>query len=332
MKWIARLVLVVLVACGLLAAAAYWWVDQPMPLTTTPTEVSIEPGMSPQAMANAWVKAGVKADARLLLGWFRWPGQSRKIRAGSYVVKESITPRQLLDKMVRGEEILETVKLLEGWTFKQFRQALAKAPQLRQTLTGLSDADVMKAIGLPGMMPEGRFYPDTYAYSRGVSDTTVLKRAHAMQQQQLEKAWALRASDSPLKTKEDALILASIVEKETGLESDRGKVAGVFNNRLRISMRLQTDPTVIYGLGDAFDGNLRRRDLLADTPYNTYTRMGLPPTPISMPGASSLRAAVKPDSTKALYFVARSDGSGGSIFSETLDAHNRAVNKYQRGQ
>ena len=332
MKWLVRLVLLLVATMTLAAGGAYWWLDQPLRLTQTPVEVSIEPGVSPAGAAQAWTQAGVQANPRWLQEWFRWSGQWRKVRTGTYLVKEAITPRQMLDKMVRGEEILETVTLLEGWTFRQFRQALSKAPQLRQTIATLSDADVMNAVGAPGVLPEGRFYPDTYAYSRGVSDVTVLKRAYATLGQQLDKAWAARSADSPLKSKEEALILASIVEKETGLEADRGKVAAVFNNRLRINMRLQTDPTVIYGLGERFDGNLRRRDLLADTPYNTYTRGGLPPTPIAMPGAPSLRAAVKPDASKALYFVARSDGSGGSVFSESLDAHNRAVNKFQRGQ
>jgi len=183
-------------------------------------------------------------------------------------------------------------------------------------------------VGAPGVPGEGRFFPDTYAYSRGVSDLTVLKRAHRAMQQQLQAAWEARAPDTPLKSADEALVLASIIEKETGLEADRALVAGVFSNRLRIGMLLQTDPTVIYGLGEAFDGNLRKRDLLADTPFNTYTRGGLPPTPIALPGRASLRAAVQPQSTSALYFVARGDGS--SVFSDSLADHNRAVNNYQR--
>jgi UPF0755 protein len=188
----------------------------------------------------------------------------------------------------------------------------------------------MEKLGLPGRHPEGRFYPDTYTFAKGSSDLKVLLRAlHAMDKQ-LAQAWQARAADSPLKTPEDLLILASIVEKETGQASDRPMVASVFSNRLRIGMMLQTDPTVIYGLGERFDGNLRRRDLLADTPWNTYTRHGLPPTPIAMPGKASLLAAAQPASSRALYFVARGDGS--SQFSDNLDAHNRAVNKFQRGQ
>jgi UPF0755 protein len=293
-------------------------------------ELSVEPGTAPREIANAWVQAGVQASPTLLYEWFRWSGQARKIRAGSYEIARGTTPMSLLNKMVRGDESLATVKLLEGWTFKQFRAELAKAEALKPTTAELSDAELMAALGAPGIAPEGRFYPDTYAYSKGSNDLAVLKRAlHAMQKR-LDDAWAQRASDTPLKTADDALALASIVEKETGAAADRGRVAAVFANRLRIGMPLQTDPSVIYGLGEAFDGNLRKRDLQADTPFNTYTRGGLPPTPIAMPGKASLWAAVRPDSSPALYFVARGDGS--SEFSATLAEHNRAVNKFQRGK
>ncbi len=334
MKWFLRLLLTLVVLAAVLAAGTWYaasrWLEQPIPLRDAPVEVSIEPGMSPLSVAQAWVQAGVDENPRLLYEWFRWSGQARNIRAGSYVLEKPTTPRDLLAKMVRGEEVLESVRLTEGLTFKQFRQALSKAPHLKPTTASMSEADLMKAIGAAGVAPEGRFFPDTYAYGRGVSDLAVLKRAYASMQRQLEKAWAGKPAATPLKSIDEALILASIVEKETGLEADRGKVGAVFVNRLRIGMPLQTDPTVIYGLGDAFDGNLRKRDLTTDTPYNTYTRKGLPPTPIAMPGAPSIRAAINPDASKALYFVARGDGSGGSVFSETLDAHNRAVNQFQR--
>ena len=329
--WLVGAVLAVLaLAAGALAGAVAWWLDRPLALAQPVVEVSIERGTSPRAVAQAWVDAGVRTSPEALYQWFRWSGDAPRIRAGSYEVHTGVTPRELLAKMVRGDEVLEAVRLIEGWTFRQFRAALAAAPALRQTITGLSDGDVMAALGSPGKSAEGWFFPDTYLYSRGVSDLTVLRRAHAAMQRHVEAAWAQRAADLPLKSPDEALILASIVEKETGVEADRGKVAGVFVNRLRIGMRLQTDPTVIYGLGEAFDGNLTRRHLETDTPFNTYTRAGLPPTPIAMPGLASLRAAVNPEPTKALYFVARGDGS--SVFSETLDAHNRAVNRYQRGQ
>jgi UPF0755 protein len=236
----------------------------------------------------------------------------------------------LLNKMVRGDETLAVVRIIDGWTFKQVRAELAKADSLKPTTAKMSDGEIMAAIGQPALAPEGRFYPDTYAYSKGSSDVAVLKRAFHAMQKRLDEAWAQRAPDTPLKTVDDALILASIVEKETGAAAERGKVAAVFVNRLRINMPLQTDPTVIYGLGDQFDGNLRKKDLTTDGPYNTYTRTGLPPTPIAMPGKASLLAAVKPEPIKALYFVSR--GNGTSEFSDNLQAHNKAVNQYQRGK
>ena len=314
---------------ALAASTVAWWLQRPLDLAQPSVEVSIEPGTAPREVARMWVQAGVQTSPTWLYEWFRWSGQARRIRAGSYEVGQGTTPRALLDKMVQGDETLETVRIIEGWTVRQMRAELARAAHLRPVTAQLSEAELMAAIGAPGVPAEGRFFPDTYRYSRGVSDLTVLRRAHAAMQRRLDTAWQERDPDTPLRSAEEALILASIVEKETGLASDRGLVAGVFANRLRIGMPLQTDPTVIYGLGDAFDGNLRKRDLQADTPFNTYTRRGLPPTPIALPGMASLRAAVRPQSTPALYFVARGDGS--SVFSETLEAHNRAVNRYQRG-
>jgi len=316
----------------LLAAAAGvagWWLHRPLPLAAPSVELSIETGTSPREIAQGWVQAGVQSSPFLLYEWFRWSGQARRIRAGSYAIETGTTPRQLLNRMVQGDETLQTVRLIEGWTLRQWRAELARAPRLKATTAGFSDAELMVALGHPGETAEGRFFPDTYAYSRGVSDVMVLGRALRAMDLKLATVWAERPADTPLKSMDEALVLASIVEKETGVAADRGKVAGVFVNRLRSGMPLQTDPTVIYGLGDSFDGNLRKRDLLADTPYNTYTRAGLPPTPIAMPGLASLRAAVRPDPTKALYFVARGDGS--SVFSDNLADHNRAVNQYQRG-
>ncbi|MCA3243073.1 MAG: endolytic transglycosylase MltG [Rubrivivax sp.] len=321
------LLLVPLLATGGVAAAAWWWIDRPLPLATPSVELSIEPGDNPRTVAQAWVGAGVMTSPRLLYEWFRWSGQARRIRAGSYEVTEGTTPRTLLDKLVQGDELRERVRFIEGWTLRQLRAELARAPHLKPTTAALDEAALMAAVGAPGIPAEGRFFPDTYVYSRGVSDLTVLRRAHRMMQQQLQQAWEQRAADVPLKTPDEALILASIVEKETGLDADRGQIAGVFVNRLRIGMPLQTDPTVIYGLGASFDGNLRRRDLETDGPFNTYTRGGLPPTPIALPGLASLRAAVRPERTKALYFVAKGDGR--SAFSENLADHNRAVTRYQ---
>jgi len=321
---------VLILAAAALAGGSAWWLNRPMSLSADSVELSIELGTSPREIAQAWVQAGVQEPADFLYQWFRWSGDSRKIRAGSYEIGRGVTPIDLLNKMVRGDQTLAVVRLIEGWTFRQFRAELAKADALKPTTAAMTDAELMQAIGAPGVLPEGRFYPDTYAYSKGSSDVAVLQRAYRAMTKRIEAAWLERRPDSPLRSADDALVLASIVEKETGVASDRGKVAGVFINRLRIGMPLQTDPTVIYGLGVGFDGNLRKRDLLADTPYNTYTRNGLPPTPIAMPGKAALLAAVRPDPTRALYFVARGDGS--SEFSSTLAEHNRAVNKYQRGK
>jgi UPF0755 protein len=234
----------------------------------------------------------------------------------------------LLEMMVHGDESQAAVRFNEGWTFRQIRAELARAEALKQTTAALSDDELMRALGAPAMSPEGRFHPDTYAYSKGSTDLSVLKRAYRAMQQRLAAAWQERAPDTPLGNPDEALTLASIVEKETGVEADRGLVAGVLVNRLRLGMPLQTDPTIIFGLGAAFDGNLRKRDLQTDTPYNTYLRAGLPPTPIAIPGKAALLAAVRPEATQALYFVARGDGS--SEFSATLTEHNRAVNRYQR--
>jgi UPF0755 protein len=324
----ALLGLLIAAAAGM-AGSAWWWLDRPLPLAGPSAELSIEPGASPREVAQAWVDAGVQTPPRLLYEWFRLSGQARRIRAGSYEIDAGATPRTLLAKMVQGDETLERVRFIEGWTLRQLRAELARAPHLKPASTALSEAELMAALGSPGVPAEGRFFPDTYVYSRGVSDLTVLRRAHKAMEVRLADAWAARAADSPLKSPAEALVLASIVEKETGQAADRPLIAGVFVNRLRTGMLLQTDPTVIYGMGERFDGNLRKRDLLTDTPYNTYTRAGLPPTPIALPGMASLRAAVRPQATKALYFVARGDGS--SVFSDSLADHNRAVNQYQRG-
>jgi UPF0755 protein len=325
-----RLFGLIFVLVLLLSSAAVSWLNQSLSLNAPVLDLSIEPGTSPRAVAQAVVDSGVQTSAQLLYWWFRLSGQARQIKAGSYELETGLTPYQLLSKLVRGDEALRAVTLVEGWTFKQVRSALLKAEYLVPDSKGLEPALIMKTLERPELHPEGRFYPDTYNYSKGSSDLAVLRRALRAMDKHLAAVWLKRSPDSPLKTPEQLLILASIIEKETGRASDRAMIASVFTNRLKLGMLLQTDPTVIYGLGDKFDGNLRKRDLLADTPWNTYTRAGLPPTPIAMPGKSALLAAVQPASSKALYFVARGDGS--SQFSDNLDAHNRAVNKYQRGQ
>ena len=328
--------LLTLVFTGLLLfiGLALWWLHEPLtlqpPAGNAVLDLEVEPGMSAKAIAAAAVTSGAKTQASWLYLWFRVSGESRQIRAGSYEISAGTSPRRLLSMLVRGEEALKSVTLPEGWNFMQVMAILKTAEQLRPEAQSLTPEAIMAQIGKPGVHPEGRFFPDTYTYAKGSSDLAVLQRAARAMDKRLDDAWALRQPDSPLKTPDDALILASIIEKETGKPSDRTTISGVFTNRLRIRMLLQTDPTVIYGMGAQFDGNLRRSDLRTDTPYNTYTRGGLPPTPIAMPGRAALLAAVQPAQTDAFYFVSRGDGS--SQFSATLDEHNRAVNKYIRGR
>ena len=328
------LTILLLVAALALFGGALWWLHEPLalraPASSQVVELEIEPGSSGDKVAETVVASGVATPALFLRAWIRFSGQARNIKAGSYEVPAGTTPRTLLNMLVRGEETVRSFTLVEGWSFRQVRAALQKADQLTPDSSGLAPEAIMEKIGKPDLHPEGRFFPDTYTYSKGSSDLAVLRRAARAMDKRLDAAWALRDPATPLKTPDQALILASIVEKETGKPTDRGHIGGVFVNRLRAGMLLQTDPTVIYGMGERFDGNLRKRDLLLDTPYNTYTRAGLPPTPIAMPGRAALMAAVQPAETKALYFVSRGDGS--SEFSENLDLHNRAVNKYVRGK
>jgi UPF0755 protein len=322
-----------LVLVGLVfAAMAYRWLQAPVAQPGQVLELAVEPGSSARQVATQLRQAGATVSEEALFVWFRLSGQARQIHAGQYEIPGAHNLVQVLDMLVKGQVSMRSVTLVEGWTFAQFRQALAQAPGLRQDTAMLSNAQITSRLGLPpDMSPEGWFFPDTYRYGKGSSDWAVLQQAHSAMQKQLTQVWEGRPADAQqLKSPYELLTLASIVEKETGLPSDRGMVASVFHNRLRIGMRLQTDPTVIYGMGAAFDGNLRRADLQRDTPWNTYTRAGLPPTPIAMPGLAALQAAIAPPPSKALYFVARGDGS--SQFSETLTAHNQAVARYQLGR
>ena len=336
-SWGAFLTLSTLIILAVLAASLAW-LQLPMGfkaqlLSTSPVpkvlDLSIELGTSPKGVAQAIADSGADVSPPLLLLWFRLSGQDRAIKAGSYEITPEMSPRMVLNMLARGEESLRYVTLVEGWTFKQVKQALAKAETLKGSTQGMSDDQIMAQLGRPNMHPEGRFYPDTYSYSKGSSDLAVMNRALKAMDRHLAKAWAQKPPNFALNSPDDLLILASLVEKETGRASDRPLISSVFHNRLKIGMRLQTDPTVIYGLGDAFDGNLRRVDLRTDTPYNTYTRSGLPPTPIAIPGKAALKSAIEPASSNFFYFVAKGDGS--SHFSQSLDEHNNAVNKYQRG-
>lgn len=314
------------------AAAALVWLHRPLPMNLRGQPVLdlvIEPGTTARGVARALAQSGVSTPEVLLFVWFRLSGSAHEIKAGSYEISPETTPRSLLDKLVRGDQAVRRVTLVEGWNYRQVLQALRGAEHLRYDLPA-DPKGIAQAVGLKVAHPEGRFFPDTYVYPKHASASSVLRQAAAAMEQRLAEAWGQRADGVPLKSPEEALILASIVEKETGMASDRAEIAGVFANRLRIGMRLQTDPSVIYGLGEGFDGRLRRRDLDTDTPYNTYTRAGLPPTPIAMPGLESLMAAVRPAPTQAMYFVSRGDGS--SHFSSTLDEHNNAVRRYILGR
>ena len=339
-----KFLLTLALAAALLLAAAGWWQRQPLvlPAGEKSVDVVVPSGSSVRGVAQAVADAGVGTpvvtsafSAPSALYWyFRLSNKSGGLKAGSYEVMAGDTPQILLAKLFEGRQSLRSVTLVDGWNIRQVRAALAKAEYLKPSTQAMGPAELMAALGKPGVHPEGRFYPNTYSYAKGSSDLAILKLAAAAMDKQLNAAWEARASDVPLKNPTEALILASIIEKETGAPADRPEIGGVFTNRLRIGMLLQTDPTVIYGMsvakGEDFDGNIGKRGLQTDTPYNTYTRAGLPPTPIAMPGKAALLAATQPASTKALYFVARGDGS--SEFSATLDAHNRAVNKYIRGQ
>ncbi len=330
-----RRVFVSALAIGALAVIAVvgamlWFAHAPMKLAQPVVAFDIAPGSGLRAAVRQMRAAGVDVSEQPFVLLARTLGRSASIKAGAYEIAQGATPMDLLDKLTRGDFALTTIVLVEGWTFRQARQALDAHPHVRHDTAGLGDAALMARLGLSGQRPEGRFFPDTYHFARGTSDIDILRQAHQAMNERLAQAWAGRAPDLPLQTPEQALILASIVEKETGRTDDRAAIAAVFLNRLRRGMLLQTDPTVIYGLGERFDGNLRRRDLQTDTPYNTYTRPGLPPTPIALPGLAAIEAVLHPEDTDALYFVARGDGT--SAFSRSLDEHNRAVDKYQRGR
>jgi len=289
----------------------------------------LKPGTSLRAAARQLVADGVLSEPWRFELIARLRGDASSIKAGIYEVDLSLTPVELLDKITRGDVVQDQITFVEGWTLRQWREALNAHPTLRHDTQSLSDAELLDRVGAIGYANgEGLFFPDTYRFNRHGTDLDVLRQAREAMQKQLDGLWNGRAPDLPFQSPYQALILASIVEKETGIAADRPLIAAVFINRLRRSMKLQTDPTVIYGLGTCFDGNLRKGDLVRDNPYNTYTREGLPPTPISMPGLASLRATLNPPKTEALYFVARGDGT--SHFSTTLDEHTRAVNRYQR--
>lgn len=328
-KLIKRLLLASLLVIISLAGALTWYAVRPHAPEALPLTVKVVPGTHFKRLAHDLAAVDAIDNPLAFRVLARALGRGGAIKVGVYTLDRPLTPLQMLDKFERGEVAPLSVQFIEGWNLRQVRAALAAQPYLRQDSARLSEPELAQTLGAEREALEGLFFPDTYFYAPYSSDLDVLRRAYRLQQQKLEAAWATRMPDLPYRTPYEALIMASIVEKETGAAFERALIAGVFINRTRIGMRLQTDPTVIYGLGENFDGNLRRIDLQTDTPYNTYTRAGLPPTPIAMPGEAAIRAALNPQKTDAFYFVSRGDGT--HVFSRTLDEHNRAVNRYQRG-
>jgi len=334
MAFIKKLILISVVSVVAVTGAFSWWSKQPVTSGGAPIAFTVTPGSGVGAATQQIVAAGVPVNPILFGLLARFTQKAGRIKAGSYELKPNTTPRRLLDQLVRGEFAQESVTIIEGWTFRQMRQALAASPDLKHDSAQLSDSEVMARIvaessEYKGKAPEGLFFPDTYLFAKGASDMQILRQAHVQLLSKLKAAWDARDPSLPYKTPYQALVMASIVEKETGQKSERAMIAGVFVNRLRTGMLLQTDPTVIYGMGDKYAGKIRKKDLETDTPYNTYTRAGLPPTPIALPGVESLAAALGPARTDALYFVSRNDGT--SKFSDNLGDHNKAVNQYQRG-
>ncbi|RZF25276.1 endolytic transglycosylase MltG [Paraburkholderia sp. UYCP14C] len=324
--------LVVVLAAAAIAAG-YYWATRPLELTPAQLDVTVKPHSSLRSVALQLNRGGVPVEPELFIAMTRLLGLQSDLKSGNYEFKTGITPYEVLQKIARGDVNEYVATVIEGWTFKHMRAELDANPALKHDTLGMSDADLMSAIGAPEASignGEGLFFPDTYLFDKGTSDLDIYRRSYRLMRVRLDEAWLARAPNLPYKSPYDALTMASIIEKETGKASDRALVAAVFANRLRAGMPLQTDPTVIYGMGDSYAGHIRKKDLQTDTPYNTYTRMGLPPTPISLPSVASLQAAMNPAQSSALYFVSRGDGS--SIFSDTLGEHNKAVDKYIRGQ
>ncbi len=324
-----KLFFLLLLMGALGAGGVHWWSTASLtPAGAAPIDFTILPGSGVRSSAEQIAAAGVPVNPWLFELLARASGRSARMKAGSYTIKPGTTPMRLIDQLVRGEFAQESLAVIEGWTFAQMREAIGAHPSLKHETSTWTDAELMAKLTPEQGAPEGRFFPDTYRFARQASDLSVYRQAFALMQKKLDVQWATRAADLPYQTPYQALIMASIVEKETGRRADRSLIASVFVNRLQRGMLLQTDPTVIYGMGKAYDGKIRKRDLQTDTAFNTYTRAGLPPTPIALPGEAALQAALHPAPSNALYFVSRGDGT--SQFSENLGDHNRAVNQYQR--
>ncbi len=326
--WISLVLLTGIVLFGAGLVGRWYLFEKPLAMAADRIEFRVAAGSTVRSIAQAAQKAGIELNADAMVVAARLTGTAQSLRAGRYAVDRGITLGGLLAKMQAGEVLRERLTVVEGIAFREMRVLLATQPELKQETAHMSPAELLRAIGAEQTHPEGLFAPETYVYDPGTSDLDILRQAYRAQTKLLQETWAQRAADLPYKTPYEALIMASIIEKETGQPSERAMIGAVFVNRLKLGMLLQADPTVIYGLGAKFDGDLRKRDLLTDGPYNSYTRTGLPPTPIALPGRASIEAALRPAQTEALYFVARGDGT--SQFSNTLAEHNRAVNAYQR--
>lgn len=329
------LLLLCVLAAG--AAAGAWYQYQNFliePLVFQPTKkiFALEKGWSARKLSAELVNQGVLPDKLNKLQfdvYSRQSGQALRIQAGEYQLESGLTPPELLQIFVAGQVTQYKIAIIEGWNYKRLLQALKDDDRLVQTLDGLSGEQVMEQLGGKGLHPEGQFLPDTYSFVKNTSDLEILQMSHKALKQTLAKEWSGKAKESLLNSAYEALIMASIIEKETAAAAERPRISGVFNLRLEKNMKLQTDPTVIYGMGDAYKGNIRRKDLTTDTPYNTYTRKGLPPTPIALAGRDAINAAVHPLEGKDVFFVAKGDGSGTHKFSVTVKEHNAAVRKYQ---
>ena len=323
-----------LVLVLLLVFAVGGWViyfaKHPVKLPSTPYDLVLKHDSSLRGIAQQMVREGILAEPWTFMFLVRAQGLAGDIKAGNYELREGMTNYDLFLMITDGITTQRSITFIEGWSFRQVREALNRHEDVRHLSMAMTDQEILRQIGATETVAEGLFFPDSYYFDSGMSDMDILKRAYETMQRKLARAWESREAGLPYRTPYEALIMASIVEKETGLASERPMIASVFLNRLKLGMRLQTDPTVIYGLGEGFDGNLRKRDLLQDNEYNTYTRAGLPPTPIAMPGMGAIEAALHPAQSKALYFVGKGDGS--HAFSSNLNEHNRAVRRYQLGR
>jgi UPF0755 protein len=329
MRFIIKTIRMSLLCAGLALAWLIYFANSGIQLKTETESFDIEAGSRFRGVTHQLVQQNIIQDPVSFEVIARVLGVASDVKAGIYEVKSGITPLELLDMMTSGSSAQVSITFIEGWTFAQMREALNASEKVKHMTMSETDQQILKEIGAAETMPEGLFFPDTYFFTPNTSDRDILKRAYSTMQSKVKNAWATRANGLPYRTPFEALIMASIVEKETGRAVERPQIAGVFINRLKIGMRLQTDPTVIYGMGEHFDGNIHKKDLLSDTVYNTYTRDGLPPTPIAMPGLGAINAALHPAQTKALYFVGKGDGT--HHFSTSLTEHNNAVIKYQLG-